>query len=97
MLVERTELSIKEDQEDQFSAAMTDKIIRLLAGVPGVISISFGRGVENRNKFLLLIQWTDMDAHMAYNKAPLCSEIRSLIGPFSKAASMEHFQMVRGI
>lgn len=97
MLFERTELSIKEGQEDQFPAAMTDKVIGLLSDVPGIISVNFGRGVEIRSKFLLLIEWTDMEAHIAYNKAPLCSEIRSLIGPFSKGASMEHFRMVTGI
>lgn len=93
MLLERTELLIKEGQEQAFAAAMKDEGIRLLASVPGVISVNAGRGVENPGKFLLLVEWENMDAHAAYNKAPVCGEIRALIGRFSKGGSMEHFQM----
>jgi hypothetical protein len=41
-----------------------------------------------------MIQWKDMDAHTAYSKTPVSIEIRELIIPFYKGASMEHFQMV---
>lgn len=93
MLTERSELLIKDGQEDGFSAAMKDKGVRMLASVPGVISVSVGRGVENPGKFMLLVQWENMDAHAAYNKSPVCGELRALIGPFSRGGSMEHFQM----
>ena len=93
MLLERTELLIREGQEEGFSAAMRDKGIGILASVPGVISVNMGRGVENPSKFILLVEWKNMDAHIAYNKAPVCGEIRELIGRFSKGGNMEHFQM----
>jgi len=93
MLLERTELLIREGQEEAFSAAMKDEGIRTLACVPGVVSVNVGRGVENPGKFLLLVEWKNMEAHNAYNKTPACTAIRALIGPFSKGASMEHFQM----
>jgi heme-degrading monooxygenase HmoA len=93
MLLERTELLIREGQEEAFSAAMKDQGVGKLASVPGVMSVAVGRGVENPGKFMLLIEWENMDAHAAYNKAPVCGEIRALIGRFSKGGSMEHFQM----
>jgi len=93
MLLERTELQIKEGQEEAFSSAMQGKGTALLSSVPGVRSVSLGRGVENPGKFLLLVEWENMDAHIAFNKAPLCAEVRALIGPFSKGGAMEHFQM----
>jgi heme-degrading monooxygenase HmoA len=93
MLLERTELLIREGQEEGFSAAMKDEGIRMLASVPGVASVNLGRGVENPGKFLLLVEWTNMDAHRAYNKSPACGELRTFIGRFSKGGSMEHFQM----
>jgi len=34
-----------------------------------------------------------MDAHIAFNKAPVCGEFRALIRRFSKSGSMEHFKM----
>jgi heme-degrading monooxygenase HmoA len=93
MLLERAELLIREGQEEAFSAAMKGEGIGMLASVPGVKSVNLGRGVENPGKFLLLVDWADMDAHAAYNKTAVCGEIRTLIGRFSKGGSMEHFRM----
>jgi len=93
MLLERSELLIKEGQEEAFSAAMKDEGVGMLASVPGVKSVALGRGVENPGKFMLLIEWENMDAHIAYNKTPVCGEIRALIGRFSRGGSMEHFQV----
>lgn len=93
MLLERSELLIKEGQEEAFSAAMKDEGVGMLASVPGVKSVALGRGVENPGKFMLLVEWENMDAHIAFNKAPVCGELRKLIGRFSRGGSMEHFRM----
>jgi heme-degrading monooxygenase HmoA len=93
MLLERSELLIKEGQEEAFCAAMKHEGVGKLTGVPGVMSVNLGRGVENPGKFMLLIEWESLDAHKAYNKTPVCGEIRALIGRFSRGGSMEHFQM----
>jgi heme-degrading monooxygenase HmoA len=93
MLLERSELTIKEGEEAGFAAMMTDKGTPLLQSVPGVLSVSWGRGVENPGKFMLLVGWQDMEAHAAFNKMAACTELRALIRPFSKGGAMEHFQM----
>jgi len=93
MLLERSELLIREGQETGFSGVMKAQGIPLLAGVPGVISVSMGQGVENPGKFMLLVEWDNMDAHIAFNKMPACGELRALIGRFSKGGAMEHFRM----
>jgi heme-degrading monooxygenase HmoA len=93
MLLERSELLIKEGQEEAFFAAMKDEGLGLLASVPGVVSVNVGRGVENPGKFMLLVEWKNMDAHLAFGKTPVNGEIRALIRPFSKGGSMEHFEM----
>jgi hypothetical protein len=72
---------------------MRDTGLAKLRAVPGVLTVSLGRGVENPSKFLLLIDWATMEAHGAYNKMPVCAEIRALIGRFSQGGSMEHFNM----
>ena len=93
MLIERTELLIREGQEEGFSAAMTNQGMGILASVPGVVSVKMGRGVENPKKFMLLVHWENMDAHAAFGKTPASDQIRALIGPFSQGGGMEHFQM----
>jgi heme-degrading monooxygenase HmoA len=93
MLLERAEILIREGQEEGFSSAMRAGGLQMLASVAGVISVSMGRGVENPGKFMLLVEWESLDAHAAFNKAPVCGEFRALIGRFSKGGSMEHFRM----
>jgi heme-degrading monooxygenase HmoA len=93
MLVERSELLIKEGLELDFAAAMAQHGIPLLKAVPGVKSVTMGRGVEHPEKFILLVEWEAMDAHTAFGKAPSNAELRAIIRPFSKGGSMEHFEM----
>ena len=93
MLVERSELLIKEGMEEDFAVMMRERGSPLLLAVPGVESVKFGRGVENPGKFMLLVQWEAMDAHTAFGKSPANQDLRNLIRPFSKGGSMEHFEM----
>jgi heme-degrading monooxygenase HmoA len=93
MLLERAELSIKEGLESEFAAAMSERGTALLSNVPGVKSVSVGRGVENPGKFMLLVEWESLEAHSTFNKTPACTALRELIRPYSKGGSMEHFQM----
>jgi heme-degrading monooxygenase HmoA len=93
MLVERSELLIKESMEEGFAAMMREQGSPLLENVPGVVSVKFGRGVENPNKFMLLVHWDAMDAHTAFGKSPANQQLRDLIRPFSKGGATEHFEM----
>jgi heme-degrading monooxygenase HmoA len=93
MLFERAELLIREGSESDFSAAMNQRGIALLASVPGVKSVSLGRGVENPDKFMLLVEWESMEAHSAFPKTPVYTVFRELIRAYSTGGSMEHFEM----
>jgi heme-degrading monooxygenase HmoA len=95
MLVERAELLIKEGSEEEFAKRMDDTGLDLLSGLDGVKAVSFGRGVENPGKFLLLIEWQSMDAHIAFKKDPRYAQFRALLAPFAVGGSMEHFDMSR--
>ena len=74
MLVERSELIIKDGLEADFAATMSERGIPLLCSVPGVNTVQFGRGVENPGKFMLLVEWTAMDAHTAFKSNPVYPE-----------------------
>jgi heme-degrading monooxygenase HmoA len=93
MLLERAELLIKDGLESEFAAAMTERGIPLLAGVPGVKSLNFGRGVENPSKFLLLVEWNSMESHGAFKQNAAYAPFLEVISPYSKGGAMEHFQM----
>lgn len=93
MLVERSELQIKEGMEAQFAVAMRERGVPLLQGVPGVRWVKGGQGVENPGKFIILVEWENMDAHKTFNKTQACTDLRQLIGPFSNGGAMEHFNI----
>ena len=93
MLVERSEIVIKPGMEDDFAALLAEQAVPLLKGLPGVNAVSFGRGVENPDKFLLLVEWAAMEDHTAFTQAPVFPEFRAMLMPFSKGGAMEHFIM----
>ncbi|WCT75177.1 antibiotic biosynthesis monooxygenase [Sphingomonas naphthae] len=90
-LMERSELVVKDGQAEAFEQAVRGRGVEILASVAGVGAIDFGRGVENPRKFILLVEWADMDAHGAYKETPPAGELRALMGPFVESAAMEHF------
>lgn len=94
MLLERSELLIREGQEEAFAAVMRDKALDMLRAVPGVGAVSLGRGVENPDKFILLVEWENMDAHAAFKESAVYLPFVQHFGPFSKGGAMEHFDMV---
>jgi heme-degrading monooxygenase HmoA len=93
MLMERSEITAKQGLEQEFFASMITRGVPLLANVPGVRWVQFGRGVEHPQKFMLLVVWETMDAHTAFTKTPARTELGALIRPFSTGGAMEHFEM----
>ena len=93
MLVEQSFLLIKDGMEDEFDAVMAEKAAPLLRALEGANAVTYGRGLENPDKFILLIEWATMDAHTAFTKHPVFSDFRALLAPYSKGGSMEHFTM----
>jgi heme-degrading monooxygenase HmoA len=92
-LIERSELTAKPGMEDDFQVALLERGVPLLRGVDGVVSVQFGKGVENPSKFMLLVGWESMDAHVAYGSTPEANELRALMGPFLVGGAMEHFEV----
>ena len=93
MLLERSEITVREGAEDGFWSVMREHGLSILSAVPGVHKVGLGQGVENPQKFLLTIEWASMDAHAAFTAMPVFAEFRSLFGPYSIGGTMEHFMM----
>lgn len=93
MLLEKSEIQIKAGSEEAFAKVMADRGLPLLTAVPGVKWAKIGRGVENPQKFIFLVEWEAMDAHAAFNKSAAHPEFLQLFGPYAEGGAMEHFQM----
>ena len=93
MLYERAEVLVKDGLEEEFLAAMNERGLAILSSTEGVESVRLGRGVENPDKFMLLVHWRSMEDHLAFRDSPGNAQIRELIGGFSKGGGMEHFEI----
>ena len=93
MLLERSELTIRPGNEEAFAETMREKGMPILLGVPGVKSAVCGRGVENPQKFLILVEWDSLDSHAAFRSLPVYPEFGALFAPHSTGGAMEHFLM----
>ncbi len=91
MLVERSYMLIREGKMDEFLEVMAQKAEPLLSGLPGANAVSYGPGLENPDKLILLIEWETMDDHIAFTKSAEMPEFRALIGPYTVGGEMEHF------
>jgi heme-degrading monooxygenase HmoA len=93
MITERAELTIREGLEEEFAAAMRDRGLPILIGFDGVQSARIGRGIENPNKYMLLVEWTSMEAHAAFKQSDVYGPFTQIFGPYSIGGAMEHFAM----
>ncbi len=94
MLLEISTLTIRAGNEEAFGEAMAQHGMPILRGVPGVISARYGRGVENPEKFTLLVEWENMAAHTAFRDLSVYTEFGKLFAPHTVGGAMEHFEVV---
>jgi heme-degrading monooxygenase HmoA len=94
MFIERAEIPVIAGKEEEFSAVMANRGSAILAAAPGCRSVRVGRGVENPGKFILLLEWDSVEAHVALTKTPEFDTFKGLVGPyFGGTPNMEHFDM----
>jgi len=77
---------------DAFAAAFLEAR-QILAGTPGCRSVRMTRGVESANRFVLLVEWDDVDAHLRnFRETDRFTRWRAAIGPwFAEPPRVEHF------
>ncbi|HEV7898071.1 MAG TPA: antibiotic biosynthesis monooxygenase family protein [Planosporangium sp.] len=97
MVIEIALIDVLEDREDEFAAAYA-KAKAVLASTPGCRSVRMTRGVETPTRFVLLVEWDSVDAHIEnFRATDRFTEWRGLIGPyFDGAPRVEHFTDLPG-
>ena len=94
MILERAEIPVKQGEEEGFAEMMQQRGCAILGAADGCHSVRVGRGVENPDKFILLLEWDSVEHHVALTKTPAFEEFRQLAGPFiAGTPSMEHFKL----
>lgn len=93
MLLEIAEIEVRPGTEDEFAKAMRETGIPRLAACEGVVSVRFGRGVENPGKFTFHVAWTSMEAHMAARDLGSFGKFRAAMGDMATGGAMSHYVM----
>ena len=92
MVLEVALIDVLAGREEEFAAAYS-KGHPLLATTPGCRSVRMTRGVESASRFVLLVEWDSVDAHLDnFRATDRFTQWRGLLGPFFDGApTVEHF------
>ena len=92
MIVERAEIEVAPGKEEAV-LALLEEGRDVLNPTNGCKWVKFGRGIENPNKILLLIEWDTLDAHWALVKTPKFQALVEKLNPLTVNRSLEHFDI----
>jgi heme-degrading monooxygenase HmoA len=92
MVREHALLPVIPGQESAFEAALA-QALPLVSASPGFIGLSVSRGVESPSHYLLLVEWTDVEAHnVGFRGSAAYGQWRSLLHRFyDPFPDVQHF------
>jgi heme-degrading monooxygenase HmoA len=92
MVLEIADFAILPGREEGFLAAYREAVVELHAS-PGFRSLRMVRGVESPSRFVLLVEWDDLEAHtVGFRESERFTRWRAAIGPFFDGPpQVEHF------
>lgn len=85
MVLEIADFLIREGDEQRFLDAYGDAVT-LVTASPGCRSVRLVRGVENPQRFVLLVEWERLEDHTdGFRGSPAFQGWRAAVGPFFAA------------
>ena len=92
MVLEVALIDVLAGQEDAFARAYAEGH-PVLAGTPGCRSVRMTRGIESPSRFVLLVEWDSVEAHLEnFRESDRFPAWRARIGPFfAQPPLVEHF------
>jgi heme-degrading monooxygenase HmoA len=95
MILEAVTLQVKPGMEAEFEATFK-QASALISAIEGYISHTLQRCVEKQGKYLLLVQWTTIEAHtVTFRQSPEFQQWKELLHHFyDPFPIVEHFEAV---
>ena len=92
MVLEVALIDVRPGHEDAFAGAYRQGR-PILAGTPGCRSVRMTRGIESPSRFVLLVEWDSVAAHLEnFRGTERFARWRGFVGPFFAASPVvEHF------
>jgi heme-degrading monooxygenase HmoA len=97
MVLEVALIDITPGKEDDFATAYAEAR-PLVATTPGCRSVRMTRGIESPSRFVLLVEWDSVEAHLEnFRDSERFGQWRAIIGPyFAAPPTVEHFTDLPG-
>jgi heme-degrading monooxygenase HmoA len=95
MILEHALITIRPGTADDFEGALVTAR-PIIAASHGFISLELHRGIEEPDRYLLLVEWESLDDHLVgFRGSAAFTEWRALIGPyFASPPVAGHFALV---
>ena len=95
MILELADIAVTPGSGPAFESALAEARA-VIGGSPGFRSLTVRRGIESPDRYVLLIEWETLEAHVeGFRESPAFGEWRALIGPyFDGPPTVEHFVTV---
>lgn len=81
VVFEHALLTVQEGSEDHFAAAWPSARA-VIEGADGCHGARLFHGVESTSRFLLLVHWESVEAHLAFRASERFRDWRAIVGPF---------------
>jgi heme-degrading monooxygenase HmoA len=91
MIVEHVWVKVIAGQEEQYEAAVREAL-PIIESADQCFGAELRRQVEDPTRYLLLVQWASVEAHMAFRETDLFPRWRALTWPFYEGTpEVTHF------
>ena len=96
MILELADIRIEPGTNAEFEAAIQRGAETVIAQARGFRGYKVNRGVESRERYLLMIYWETLENHTVdFRGGPLFGQWRAIVGPYFAAPPVvEHFELV---
>ena len=97
MILEVAVLDVRPDQTKEFEAAFREAQ-KIIASMPGFLRHELRRCLENSHRYLLLVDWDDLESHTeGFRGSPEYERWRELLHHFyDPFPTVEHYKPVPG-
>jgi heme-degrading monooxygenase HmoA len=96
MILEHADIHILPGQQAAFDKAIVRGLTTVVARAPGFRGYEVQRGVENPQRYLLMIFWDTLEDHtVGFRQSELFAQWRAIVGPYFAAPPVvEHFTLL---
>lgn len=94
-ILETATLDVKSGQEEEFEVAF-DTARAIISSMPGFLSLELQRCIEQRSRYLLLVNWKSLDDHInGFRTSPEYQRWKALLHHFyDPFPVVEHYEKI---